>query len=477
MFVAASFYRGGTSRGLVFSASALAPFKQSVRDRIICAAMGSPDPDLRQIDGLGGGVSSLSKSAIVSVPAIDRYHMKLKRMGEAWRFPGVEWADNREHATDPNSGYDIVYRFGQVPVNEGTNVDWSTTCGNFVSAVALHAYFSASRYFAARILPEAEDQDKMRFPMRVLFANSGERAKVHIPLVRTQKGNWHYSNENDTHIAGVPGKAPGLQLEMPLASNPWPTGKPINTVQLDGKDVRISVVQVGLPTVFVQATDLGISPQQITQSASVLDTDTALRGRVEALRFQAAQCSPELQKLWSPSAPKVCIVHPRMAYTTSGGEHVRAEDMDILVRAVSVGNFHRSIMATGLSALAVASSSPESVVSEAYAQGGGTPCAVSKMRASAQPNLRAFTVGQPAGASMAMVQLDESNHTPSAVVMDRTARRIMTGLLDIPPMDEMTHSLEAYGINPRDWAPFGRRNVRSSTAQASHSTSWQHGRG
>lgn len=464
MLVAGSVYRGGTSRGLVFSASALAPFKQTVRDRIICAAMGSPDPDLRQIDGLGGGVSSLSKSAIVSVPAVERYHPKVTSMGDGWKFPGVEWADDIEHASDPNTGYDVVYRFGQVPVNDASNIDWSSTCGNFVSAVGIHACLKAWRYFAARIPADTNEQDKMRFPMRILLADSGERVKLHVPLVRTKRGHWLLSTEPDTHIAGVPSKAPGLQLEMPLTSSPWPTGKPVDTVQVDGKAMRISIVQVGLPTVFVQAADLGVSAEHIAESASVLDTDAALHERVEALRFQAAQCSPELQRVWSASAPKVCIVHPRLAYTTSGGEHVRAEDMDILVRAVSVGNFHRSIMATALSALAVASSHPESVVSEVYAQGGSTPCAASKERMDAQPTMHAFTVGQPAGASMALVQLDGSSHTPTAVVMDRTARRIMTGLLDIPPMDGMAESLDAYGIDPRKWSPHGARKARRSSA-------------
>lgn len=91
---------------------------------------GSPDPDGRQIDGLGGGISSLSKAAVVGKPG--EGHSIVQATGEP--FPGVEWADDVERAQDEKDGWDVVYRFGQVPVND-TNVDWGSTCGNLVAAV------------------------------------------------------------------------------------------------------------------------------------------------------------------------------------------------------------------------------------------------------------------------------------------------------------------------------------------------------
>lgn len=126
MLIPAVFYRGGTSRGLFFRARELAQWRADARDHIICAAMGSPDPDGRQIDGLGGGVSSLSKTAIISPPG--------ERMRDA---PGVAWADDTARAADPHTGWDIVYRFGQVPVRAGTAIDWGSTCGNLLAAAAL----------------------------------------------------------------------------------------------------------------------------------------------------------------------------------------------------------------------------------------------------------------------------------------------------------------------------------------------------
>lgn len=437
MRVAAGLYRGGTSRGLIFSASDLAMFSQRARDYIICSAMGSPDPDQRQIDGVGGGVSSLSKAAIVSVPARDRYMARLSSMGEKWAFPGVPWADDIMHARDPKTGYDAVYRFGQVPVNDTSQIDWSATCGNMISAVAIHTYMKYWQHFRPHLVNTGSDSPFMRLCMRILMADSGERVKVYVPLERRGHNAWFLSSKADTHIAGVPGLAPGIQVDMPLSSSPWPTGKPFDTLRLGDRDVRVSIVHVGLPTVFAHAADLGVSPEQIVQSAHVLDTDKQLHERIETLRYQAAQCTPELQKQWSISAPKVCLVHPRTAYTTSGGTHVPAHAMDILVRAVSVGNFHRSIMATALSALAIASSRPDTVVYEAYAAGGSVPCALSKDRAS--PLLHAFTVGQPAGTTLSMVRMSKEgpNRTPTAVVMDRTARRIMHGFVDVPPNESL----------------------------------------
>ena len=98
--------------------------------------MGSPDPDGRQIDGLGGGVSSLSKTALISRPG-EHFAAAVASRGRAYALPGVPWADDAERAADPAAGWDIVYRFGQVPVRNGTTIDWGSTCGNLLSAAAL----------------------------------------------------------------------------------------------------------------------------------------------------------------------------------------------------------------------------------------------------------------------------------------------------------------------------------------------------
>ncbi|SHO78421.1 Uncharacterized protein MSYG_2765 [Malassezia sympodialis ATCC 42132] len=432
MRVPVELYRGGTSRGLVLATQALAPFPQAVRDRILCTAMGSPDPDGRQIDGVGGGVSSLSKAAIVSVPASavsKRTYEAVRRLGDAWAFPGAADADDPRRAADPRTGYDVVYRFGQVPVHSGYDIDWSSTCGNFLSAAALHAYTHHAPAFGARIA-QAATRATYRLPLRLLLADSGKRVTVHVPLERTGSGTWVLSRHADTQIAGVPGRAPGLQIHVPLDAPPLPTGRARDTVHIQGRAVPVSVVDTGLPVVFVHAADLQVPREHIVQTAAQLDADPALLARVEEVRQQAARLTPALAAQLCMSAPKVCLVHPRTPYTTSGGASVAANDMDVLVRAVSVGQVHRSIMATALSSLVTASAYTDSVVAEAWRQGGGTHCPASAARSSSE-GLRALTVGHPAGTSLAMVQL--AHDEPVAVVYDRTARCILHGHAEIPP--------------------------------------------
>lgn len=400
--------------------------------------MGSPDPDGRQIDGVGGGVSSLSKAAVVSVPASEvsrRVYEAVRRFGRAYAFPGIADADDPRRAADPRTGYDVVYRFGQVPVHSGFDIDWSSTCGNFLAAVALHAYTHHAPTFHARIA-EAATGSEHRLPLRLLLADSGKRVTVHVPLQRTDAGTWIFSTKADTQIAGVPGRAPGMQIHIPLEGAPLPTGRARDIVQLAGRDVPVSIVDTGLPVVFVHAADLQVPPERIVQTAAQLDADPDLLARVEMVRQQAARLSPKLTAQLCLSAPKVCLVHPRTAYTTSGGQYVAKNDMDLLVRAVSVGQVHRSIMATALSALVTASAYEHSVVTEAWRQGGGSFCPQSAARSKAN-DLRALTVGHPAGTSLAMVQL--AHKEPSAVVYDRTARCILRGEADIPPFPELSH--------------------------------------
>ena len=423
--VPASFYRGGTSRGLLFRAADLAPYAPVTRDAIVCAAMGSPDPDGRQIDGLGGGASSLSKVALVSAPGKGLYTQILRELGDEWKLPGVAWADDAAKAHHPTTGWDVVYRFGQVPIN-GNVVDWESTCGNMLSAVGLFALHNRivhpETYAADQGLQNAAG---FGLPVRILMAATGKRATVTLPVQRLHKRGevvYEFSDVADTSIAGVPGLSPRIEVSTPLESSTLPTGNMRDVLDVDGQSIPVTIVDAGLPTVLVRAADLGVDTAQVVQSAAALDQDTALHGRIEALRQRAAQCTPGLQAALCSSAPKVVLVHPRTQYTTSSGHVVPETDMDVLVRPVSVGQFHRSIMATALSAMAVAHAYPGSVVREAAAQGGapvppkGDQCTI--------------TVGQPAGTSSATVQL--SDDTPISILYTRTARRIIDGLVDVP---------------------------------------------
>ncbi|WFD36121.1 hypothetical protein MCUN1_002992 [Malassezia cuniculi] len=431
LFVPAVFYRGGTSRGLFLHARDLAPFRAEVRDRIICAAMGSPDPDGRQIDGLGGGVSSLSKTALISRPG-EPYTAQIARGGSQYVFPGVPWADDPARASDPESGWDIIYRFGQVPVREGTTIDWGSTCGNLLSAAALFAvhYCLPPEHFEQHAARAHVEGNSMRLPVRILQACTGERVVVNVPLVRDEHV-WRYSDICDTAIAGVPGRAPGMTIEAPINRSTLPTGQPKDIVEVDGKHVAVSVVDAGLPVIFVDASTLGLSTEEYTGPVQTLDANAQMHAAAERVRQQVALRFEPLARVLSPSAPKICIIHPRTTYTTSSGESLGANDIDMLVRAISVGNVHRSVPATTLAALAASMAYPDSVIGEALRSGGAheTPSAAST--ALAGPSTRAITVGHPAGAASASVALKDGS--PAALLYTRTARRIMQGLVEIPP--------------------------------------------
>ena len=440
--LAAAFYRGGTSRGLFFHAADLAPFAQPVRDAVICAAMGSPDPDGRQIDGLGGGISSLSKTAVVSAPAHGLYTEALRQLGADWPLPGVPWADDARRAQDPESGWDVVYRFGQVPVSGPTQIDWGSTCGNLLAAVGTFALQTGvvspaqvDAYARAHLSP---DVDAFRYPVRVLQAAPGKRVTVSVPMVRSPGvaggPHWQLSSVEDTSIAGVPGRAPGISIHVPLDTPALPTGRPRDEVELDGRRIPVSIVDAGLPVVFVDAKSLGLSDAQFTAHVAELDSDSAMHERAERLRRSAAQLTPELKSVLSPGAPKICMVHPRVAYKSSSGTEVAADAADVLIRAISVGNVHRSVPATTLSALAVCTAYPDSVVGRALARGGArdSPCQTSADAARSGEHLGAITVGHPAGTATAMVQMSQRGD-PQAIVYERTARRIMDGYVDVPP--------------------------------------------
>lgn len=189
------------SRGLIFRDGSLAGYSQANRDRIICQATGSPDPNGRQIDGFGGGASSLSKVAIISRP------LKLCRLArEAGKpLPGLEWLDDEKKTRDI---CDIIYRFGQVAIRE-QSVDWGSTCGNMLAAVA-HYSISAGFLYKPASLPRAQDIDpddktKYYWSLRIIAHDTGKivTAQVSIQSFRTPyspKGSKRYWGPSEVRI-------------------------------------------------------------------------------------------------------------------------------------------------------------------------------------------------------------------------------------------------------------------------------------
>lgn len=261
---AAEFYRGGTSRGVVFNEHTLLRFAQQDRQRIICAAMGSPDPDGRQIDGLGGGTSSTSKVAIVGRSG-SKAAAAARAVGEP--LPGLAWIDDDLERARTIS--DVVYRAGQVPIREGS-IDWGSTCGNMMAAVAQYSVNNTLKYNQPSDLPSSslmsrDAKDKphneildmlkdVSMTVRILAHDSGKVFRARVPLAPTlatklahsrhsHLGNsaivWGARDSGLESIAGVPGTAPGIVIESPLEKSVLSTGSERDSIEVDGKKVSL----------------------------------------------------------------------------------------------------------------------------------------------------------------------------------------------------------------------------------------------
>jgi hypothetical protein len=373
--IPAVFMRGGTSRAVIFTEDALAPYDHTTRERIILAALGSPDPDGRQIDGLGGGISSLSKVAIIG------------------------------RSTDAES--DVTFTFGQVDVRRPF-IDWSGTCGNISAAVGP---FAIDEGLVPAVAPVTS--------VRVLATNTGKRYIAHVPVCDNMA-----EVEGDFAIAGVP--APGARIVLEylepggsLGGKLLPTGMPRQSVTLaDGRQVTISLVDAALPMVYVRAEELGADA---TRLAPDLDNDRALQAALEEIRCYGAVLlglakSVEQARGTTPAIPKIALVAPPAPYQSSSGKTIAAAQIDLVARAISMGNTHRTFPGTSSMCTAVAAAIEGTVVHE-VSQGA------TRLR-----------IGHPAGIMEvgAKVSKRGAEWYAESVTTQRTARRIMEGHILVP---------------------------------------------
>lgn len=375
--IPAVFMRGGTSRAVFFAADVMAPYDRARRERIILAALGSPDPDGRQIDGLGGGISSLSKAAIIG------------------------------RCTDGTS--DVTFNFAQVDVHQPF-VDWSGTCGNMSAAVGP---FAIDTGLVSAIEPVTQ--------VRVLATNTGKRYIAHVPVRDGQA-----ECEGDYRIDGVP--APGARIALEyhepggsLGGALLPSGMPRQSMALaNGRDVTISLVDAAVPMVYVRAADLEVDA---TRLAPDLDSDRALQALLEEIRCHGAVLlglapSVEAAHNTARAIPKIALVAPPASYQSSSGKTVTAEQIDVVARAVSMQNTHRTFPATSSMCTAVAAAVEGTVVHDVS-------------RAVTTERLR---LGHPAGIMEvgAKVRLQGTEWYAESVTTQRTARRIMEGSILVP---------------------------------------------
>ncbi len=375
--IPASFWRGGTSRAVFFKEEDLASYDAPTRDLIILAALGSPDPYGRQVDGLGGGISSLSKVGIIG------------------------------RGSNPET--DVRFTFGQVDV-ERPFVDYLGTCGNMSAAIGP---FALDEGWVQPIEPVT--------PVRVLLTNTGKHYLAYVPVRDGQA-----ETEGDYSIDGVPGPGARIALEFLDAGGSTggrllPTGHATDMLVLEsGRRVTVSLVDAAAPMVFVLAEEVGTSATELPQD---LDANRALQGLLEDIRAQAAvqlgmadNVAQAREKV--KAVPKIAMVAPPTAFRTTRDTPISADQVDLVSRMISMGKTHRTFAGTSSMCLAVAAAIPGTVVHAVARQ--------------ALPDR--LRIGHPAGIMEvgAKVRPEDDDWRVESVTTQRTARRIMDGFIYVP---------------------------------------------
>ena len=383
--IPATYMRGGTSKGVFFRLQDLPPAAQApgaARDALLMRVIGSPDPYGKHTDGMGGATSSTSKCVIVAA------------------------------STRPD--HDVDYLYGQVAIDSAF-VDWSGNCGNLSSAVGPFAV--ANGFIDADRLP----RDGV-FPVRVWQANIGKTIVVHVPMRDGQ-----VQETGDFELDGVTFPAAEIVLEFldPAEEGEgegavFPTGNVVDTLDVPGVGaLQVTMIAAGIPTIFVNAADIGYTG---TELQGAINDDPAALARLEAIRAHGALRMGLIDDLAGAArrqhTPKVAFVAPPADYTASSGKRIAAGDIDLLVRAMSMGKLHHAMMGTAAVAIATAAAIPGTLVNRAA--GGGTPAAV--------------RFGHPSGTlrvGAEAAQVDGRWEVRKAV-MSRSARVLMEGWVRVP---------------------------------------------
>jgi 2-methylaconitate cis-trans-isomerase PrpF len=315
----AVFMRGGTSKALMFHARDL-PEARAEWDAIFLAAMGSPDPQGRQLDGMGGGISSLSKVCVI--------------------------------APSPREDADVDYTFAQVQVKEA-RVDYGANCGNMSSAVGPFAVEEG-------IVPATDGENTVR------IFNTNTRKLIHSTFgVRGGRA----AVEGTLAIPGVAGRGAPIRLDFlepggATTGRLLPSGSALDVLDIPGLGrIEVSMIDAANACVFVAAAALGLKgtemPDELERNAAALEALAAIRLHASV----AMGIAPTLDAARARSAiPFVGFVSPPQDAHTLSGERLAAADADLSVRMISNGQPHRALPLTASLCAAVASRIEGSVV-------------------------------------------------------------------------------------------------------------------
>ena len=383
--IPATYMRGGTSKGVFFRLQDLPERCQvpgAARDRLFLRVIGSPDPYGAHIDGMGGATSSTSKCVILS------------------------------RSSQPD--HDVDYLYGQVSIDSAF-VDWSGNCGNLSTAAGAFALH-------AGLVDPARIPQNGTCVVRIWQANIQKTIIAHVPV-----SNGQVQETGDFELDGVTFPAAEIVLEFLDPSDDgeeggsmFPTGNLVDDLEVPGIGTfKATMISAGIPTVFVNAEEIGY---QGTELREAINGNPAALARFEAIRVAGALrmglIKTAEEALKRQHTPKIAFVAPPKDYLSSSGKTVEAADVDLLVRALSMGKLHHAMMGTCAVAIGTAAAVPGTLVN--LAAGGVVRSAV--------------RFGHPSGTlrvGAEACQID-GQWTVTKAIMSRSARVLMEGWVRVP---------------------------------------------
>ncbi len=384
MEVRATYMRGGSSKGVFFEVGDL-PADVARRDALLMRVIGSPDPYGKQTDGMGAATSSSSKVVLVS--------------------------------RSTRADCDVDYLFGQVDI-EQPRIDWTGNCGNLTTAVGPFAI--------ARSLVNAPADGVA--VVRIWQANIGKVIAAHVPMA-----GGTVQELGDFELDGVAFPAAQVRLDFlapggdgsSAEESLLPTGRVVDVLSVDGVGrFDVTYINAGNPTIFLRASDLGLTGKELQPE---VNGDAALLARIEAVRAAGAVAmglatTAAQATATRPGTPKIAWVAPPADYVASSGKAVPAQALDLLVRIVSMGKLHHAITGTGAVAVGAAAAVEGSIVAQAL-----RPGVVAGQDVRMGHTSGALAVGAKAEHTR------ERGWVISQVSLSRSARRLMEGVVLVPP--------------------------------------------
>ena len=384
--IPATYMRGGTSKGVFFRLEDLPERAQTpgpARDNLLLRVIGSPDPYGKQTDGMGGATSSTSKTVILC------------------------------KSTQPD--HDVDYLFGQVSIDKPF-VDWSGNCGNLTAAVG--AFAISSGYVQKDRLPENGAENGI-VTVRIWQVNIRKTIIAKVPVT-----NGEVQETGDFELDGVTFPAAEVQVEfMDPADGEgamFPTGNLVDDLEVPGVGtLKATMINAGIPTVFINADAVGYNG---TELQDAINGNPEALAMFETIRAYGAVKMGLIQSIEEAAVrqhtPKVAFVAPPADYSASSGKAIVTNDIDVLVRALSMGKLHHAMMGTAAVAIATAAAIPGTLVN--LAAGGGDRTSV--------------TFGHPSGTLQVGAEAKEINGqwTVTKAIMSRSARVLMEGWIRIP---------------------------------------------